>query len=443
MLRASAFSLLFAAIATLAGAQEAPPTPLVNAWVRGEGTTSAKGSEGQGFFLKGAEGCVLVTAGHVVQGSPFVSWRVDGVAGRGRVDFHQYTPGQLDIAFVKILDGGPKVCPDAPSPQLVTARRAAGGLGEVAISTEANARSFTLMSVDEDRPKFLVKPSSGSESVKSGWSGAPLRMGGVVVGLLINVGEQRRAQVQLLDALPPDAAAYLAPPDVPTGRWKKFDERQLPTDAREMVLQAREVRKRAEASAQRGLEIARIADEAATEARRPGAKASNLHVFAMGDFEYAGSARPGPGGQLVPSGPGVLTQLKGERAGAQMECLFSEAKPGMCFSEGRLRFAGPREPNESWLGSICESRLCEYGEMTTALHEKYYTYADHDTQITWLGAPVDGKFSVVEEIGYGANGQANGLAVKWSADSGAALHLYVWEAGKFKADRTGDLIGAR
>jgi len=67
---------------------------------------------GQGFFLNGAHGCVLVTAGHLTKGTDSVHWSSEGVSGTGHVALSSVDEAaNLDIGVINELTPVPARCP--------------------------------------------------------------------------------------------------------------------------------------------------------------------------------------------------------------------------------------------------------------------------------------------------------------------------------------------
>ena len=421
-----------------AAAQSPPPSAV---WVATETGTA----EAQGFFVDGARGCVLVTAGHVVHGADYVQWRIDGSAPkRGRVSFAQ--KGQVDIAFVEPIDPPPTPCAPAP-----TADAIAGALrtssAEFFKASPSGARRRIQVLLIEDQPELIVRPVFADEDVSTGTSGAALFVNQVLVGLVAKVDNSTGASkilIQRLDRLPTAAAVWLVPPAPPQDStravWPPFDLEQLPADIRAVAEQAREKRRLAEKVAERAKVVERKADEAAAIGRANGnAGYPFATFFSDSGAEYAGGVYKRPAGGYNAHGYGVATFVRGDRTGQVVKCIFDFKKDGACDSEGVSTFADA-DMRQRWEGRVCDAILCGLGVLTFRDGNVWFYDPTQRSPGVALQRKVDGEYTQRIEGMIDKGGIWNGLGVMWNEQSGEVQHIGVWKNGKLVTDRAADLI---
>ena len=461
--------IILSALAICGGASGQPSAP-ADAWVHADGT----GALGQGFFVRGLKGCVLVTAGHVVAGADTVQFRIGGILGHGAVRVGRPNAGAPDVGIVEVTDGGPLSCPDAPAPSAIEEAVYSRG-GEIAVVTQTGGRSRLQTVVVRDEPTLVVRPQFPDESVQTGVSGAALRMGQTIVGVVTavdNRGSVQQVTVQRLDRLTGAAAAWLKPggpappttvrtgappPSVPArdppsaparprsgipAVWSPFDDRQLPADIQAVVREARRVRGLAEAAGKSAAEIARQADVAQAEGNRQGADGVTFAKVFRDGFAYNGGIRRNGTGWTA-DGYGVTTVTKGSALGTSYKCLYLFENSGICDGLAEVVYPAIESNNrDSWRGRICKEKdQCGVGVVTFKSKETwYYDPTQRGAGVT-LQVPKDGVFTQRYE-GTFDQGYWNGPGVVWDEQTGKVIKFGVWKAGKLDQDRTGELIAA-
>jgi hypothetical protein len=189
------------------GAEQA--SPVISAWIKTD-----KGELGQGVLAKTGRGCLLITAGHVIENNvDTVAIRVNGAnAAKGAV--RAAIVQGADIGFIEPDSGSLPECP-AIATDAEIAKALANSDGEIIRITESGQRLRMQVKVVQDAPELIVQPFYPTESLPAGASGAPLVVGGVVVGVVSGVTSPARngpvqIHIQRLDVLPRAAAAWTA-----------------------------------------------------------------------------------------------------------------------------------------------------------------------------------------------------------------------------------------
>lgn len=409
-----------------AHAQTAPDSV---AYVQAEETHA----EGQGVFVRSSRGCLLVTAAHVVAKADFVIWRNGKASGRAKVA-HAFHQNDLDIAFAEPLGDPPAVCPDVPGP----AATAPTPTASIVPLSATGHPSNVLLAQTEFPPNLAFSPSVPGQSIQTGFSGSGVWSGGVLIGIATEINSAAtppKLKVQRFDDVPPAVAEWLRPA---TGAaWPPFDLRQLPEDFRKVAVSARANKDLADAAIRSALQVAREADEAAVEARRPDSAKNGFAVFATPEGEYAG-AFVGLGKEWRAKGPGVLTFTKGKLKGRQVECVFDGLET--CAGQGREKFENTTYA-DFWVGQLCGTSHCNFGMFRNKDSYEWYGNASVATGAMTFGVRQAGNPSTRGEA-MTVNGGFEGPVLTWDFKSGKALSLWIWKQNKPVEDHTKELRAA-
>ncbi len=177
----------------------------------------SRDSRGHGFFIRGSEGCVLLTAGHVVGDRAEVTWSSPLAGSRipeesaGRTAYAPPGPPHaIDIALVTPVMK-PRECPAYPENADIRRLAAAGARGKIHL---ANAAVVDIRIDGRDGEK-LAFSALDEGRLSRGMSGAPVSVGGVVVAMVTDIAADGvRGEGAPLDAV----AATLGPRWIDPGR---------------------------------------------------------------------------------------------------------------------------------------------------------------------------------------------------------------------------------
>jgi hypothetical protein len=173
--------------------------------------------EGQGFFLKGANGCFLVTAAHVLgDGADSVTFRLrGGTARKGTVRWAPPPGVSFDVGVIEASGPDtPMSCPELPTSEQVD-NALSFGRGEVVLVDKGGDRFRIPVTIVRESPQIVARPNSADDQVQKGYSGGALTVNGMVVGVVSSVdnrGGQAEIRIERLDSTPSQARAYLSAP---------------------------------------------------------------------------------------------------------------------------------------------------------------------------------------------------------------------------------------
>lgn len=162
-------------------------------------------ANGAGFLVQGPEGCVLVTASHVLGDDVDVSYRTAAGSGRATV---VWSDPNLDVAIAR-LEAAQTGCPAAPS-STEADRALETPVGQIVSPTESgNDRIAAVQLTGRTNASLTIRPMAGATDVGQGQSGSPVTFNGVLVGMLLRSGDDGAKAVRL------DYLAYMEGAD----RW--------------------------------------------------------------------------------------------------------------------------------------------------------------------------------------------------------------------------------
>ena len=398
------------------------------AYVAADGVNSV----GQGVFVNTTRGCVLVTAGHVVGAADTVTWRTADRSGQAKVTFDFGKSGQ-DLAILELLGAPPSTCPDAP--------RAAVGAqvasdGAITVVSASGRLSPVPLALTAFPPNLAFSPAVPGQSIQTGFSGAGVRSGGVLIGVattIDNTAQPPKLAVLRFEDLPSAIAALLKPPG--PREWPPFAVEQLPEDARKVALAARLNRPPVDAVYKAALDVALKADEAAEEGRRQGPMGERFATARVETGDYAGAITRDANGRAIPKGPGVLVLSKGPEAGRWIECVFRDATH--CETLGRYK----DKNNAGWVGTFCDLAVCSYGYYKFPYEtQMIIDFARQDLQDLTFIESKDGVPYKLSEAQYLVGAGIQGVLVSWDFNTGKLIGITTWKSNTQVGDRTREAL---
>lgn len=403
--------------------------------------------EGQGVLMQGGRGCVIVTAGHVVNGARNISWTSEGVSGTGVVKIGVFDKvAGIDIGIVGSLDPLPMRCPAAPA--LGAIGDAVSGSGaEIFKAAPTGSRARIAASITSDAPALTLRPLFVDVDIQAKLSGAPVRVENVVVGVVSaveNSASRPVITVQRLDRLPPNALAWLGPPAVARATaLKPFDETILPADIRQVVVAARKQREKAGDNAREARRVEAEADKAAAIGSGAGPLGDPYATFIDDSevTEFSGMVKRTTSG-LRASSYGISRVRKGDQLGKQYKCAFSFLKNGGCDSIGVIVFED-KQTYSRWEGPICPGNdFCGPGVLWFRSGERWwYDPTQSSAGVGELADTASKRQSRFE--GMFGNGRWNGVGVYWDVETGTVSRVGIWRDGSFLSDRSAELAAPR
>lgn len=406
------------------------------------------GDEGNGARFRVADGCITITADHLLRNSvgATISPARDGYnrANLGSRD------GGLDVALLTQPTVQSSTCPVFPTrEQIANAIRGGGvrevryvdaGGSELVIPVMLLASSATELTLTiQHNPSLAEQPM-----FKPGMSGSIVVFDGVPVGTLqrITFGQTPKAVATRLDETIRMFGSTIPMPattESRISRHKPYDISILPRKYRDVVLDARKTQRRAEAARKDAEIVMQRARDAADIARQyPRGRAQNgyAHFEADNGNDYAGQVRQ-VGSSDRAHGYGVSITGSVQHKGDEYYCQFEENKG--CAGLGVVIYrTNPSNTTdlEAYYGGLSGSKWVGYG---------YKSHRDGDAAEWWLYHDAGGRPNpgVCNERagtqrryqGYMRNGWWDGLGVLWDAD-GQVQMIGTWAEGMVQTDET-------
>lgn len=410
---------------------------------------------GNGARFKVRDGCVTLTADHVVERTnnpiitPLKSASSDAVV--------EASDKSLDLALIKQQHEKRDECAALPSVRTISDKILSATQREVwHVDSAGNGAPFNvdLTSVSADTIKLALVPGPGApDAFLPGMSGSVVVFDGVPVAILNSVETQvgGQATAARLDAatrrfqknLPQPTRAKPKKIAKNEKTFDPFDELQLPPFYRNIVKEARTIKARVERLVQEAEKVKRKANDAVSIAKQypRGSRATNgyAHFTASNGNDYAGEARQ-IGITTKSRGYGVSIAGNEKNFGDTYYCRFLEDSG--CSGPGVIEFAtndGNLNDLEVWKGEMSRGNRAGYGYLRWVkksqgdyTNEAWYFHTNgangQEMPGVWISS--NGKRF---EGGIGTNW--NGWGVLWNSD-GSVRAIGRWADGQFVEDQT-------
>ena len=393
------------------------------------------GEAGNGVRFQAGDGCLVVTADHVVESTSRPSViPLGGVPATGVV-----VKQNKALDFALISQSGLAGCAQQPTDEAI--RRALLGVQREAwvVNSNGDARPLKvdLISYTDAVLRLQIVPNSydptAPKSFASGMSGGVVVFDGVPVAILqSSLTDKPIAEARRLDFIRrqfPDVflvkAAGPAKPEKP--KAAPFDIAQLPAEYKAIVQKARETKQKVERLEKDALHVRREAEDAALIAQQYPRNDSS-HSYAQFDASngnyYAGQIyRVGVG--YGSQGFGVSEVTKGDEVGNKFYCNF--VRDEGCTGFGVLYYAENKwnvNGLSQWIGGVNNTGQAGYGHLTWNAEiggEAWFNSSLPPSPGVWItkdGLRYEG------EIG----NNREGLGVLWNKD-GSVNTIGVWSGG--------------
>jgi hypothetical protein len=349
---------------------------------------------------------------------------------------------ELDLAIVKLSNKEVTNCRQLPSPKQLE-EALLDSYGNVWTLTERGIRniiSVRMRSIDGN--KLHLKTADPGDNFSKGMSGAPLIMGGVIVGILQKTKVNSRKAIALkIDSVRLHLSDYFdsynfAPPKTNTD-WQPFDIRQLPDDLQILVQQARQTKELAEATKQRALDTEKEVDRAVARAKslEPNRYNKGYAYFTSenGKEKYAGQATFSD--KIIKMGKWVEKEwIAGNNAGDRHKCFIIN---NLCQNIGVIYYGiNSRNFNDlfSWHGEFRNGQREGLGH----LKWKDGTEAFLRKRPNWELAP--GVWIKSDKRRFeGMIGADWEKGVCWN-EEGKVINIGIWKDGSLFINRNDELL---
>ncbi len=386
---------------------------------------------GSAFIFHKGDSCVALTAAHVVAGAPHQRL-ADGYGGTwdGSVEHDWSADAGLDVALIRIKSLAATRCPEPPDPSLAAAalRQPVGLVLSLDATNSLKRIAVTVDAVSET--ELILRPLHSDDAAYAALSGSMVYFGGQPVGVVYNSPIATQ-----LHAVPLWALAEISPNLFVTtvAQVVKYDLDQLPETIRNVAIQARQSRERAEDIAQRADAEADKGNSAAVSADN---KIAGFGIFIddAGDARYRGQILP-LANEAVADGSGCREILTGSATGDIYCGTFSKAEDGRASGLGIMSYV----KNDDNFNNLIEFK----GQFDHGLRSGYGILIG--PHATWYGRFVsdgsDGPTSIDQDGGTRLeiefhNGMGEGYGVLWDAN-GQIVRCGLWKAGNFQGPVSG------